>query len=146
MSETGLFPAAPDPYAGRACRATGLQAQAVRRPSRLTHRHSDGLHIDPSSPCPLTLICSSFATSRLGRCVFAAAFFIWGYVASYLFPTTSSEISILVALIRNVEFVVTSHNTARKQLRAPQKFTVTLKSIAVFRFDSLTVSYGHVHK
>jgi len=79
MSGSGLFPQACNPYAGRACGTTGLQAQAARRPSRLAHRHSDGLRINPSSPCPLTLICSSFTTSRLGRCFLQRPFLFPGY-------------------------------------------------------------------
>jgi hypothetical protein len=69
MSGSGLFPARHDAYAGRAFRATGLQAQASRHPSCLPGTpSSDGLAYRSIIPCLPTLICSSFATSRLGRC------------------------------------------------------------------------------
>ena len=68
MSGSGLFPLLPNPYAGRAFRATGLQVQAAIA-SLATGAPSFGWigasvhHL----PCSLTLVFCSFATSFSGR-------------------------------------------------------------------------------
>lgn len=68
MSGSGLFPIGLDAYADRACRATGLQAQAVMA-SLMPGAPSFGwIAYWSIIPCLATLVCSSFATSCLGRC------------------------------------------------------------------------------
>ncbi len=75
MSGSGLFPSERDPYAGRACRATGLPAQVATASLLPGAPSSDGLAHRSIIPCSPTLVCSSFATSRLGRCFLQRPFF-----------------------------------------------------------------------
>jgi hypothetical protein len=67
----------------------------------------------------LTLICSSFATSRLGRCVLQRPFlFLIDSTESFLASYNFVGIFLPSSYINNVLAVVCSYNDARSELRA----------------------------
>lgn len=107
MSGSGLFPAGRDAYAGRAFRATGPASTSLMASLMPGAPSSDGLAYRSIIPCVPTLVCSSFATSRLGRCFLQRPFLCvviseLKLLVSYIAvgkPCRHSEIEFIVSLV-----------------------------------------------